>query len=189
MPELTERFEKALTYAARLHVHQKRKGTQVPYVAHLLSVAALVLEDGGDEDQAIAGLLHDAAEDQGGQHTLEEVGKRFGDQVAFIVESCSDAFTIPKPPWRERKESYLAHLRSAPPEVRRVALADKVHNARSILVSLRKDGNKVWDRFNGGREGTLWYYQSLVRVFRETGDDFMTNVLERILAEFESLIR
>jgi len=189
MPQLTERFEEALAYASRLHIYQKRKATQVPYISHLLSVAALVLEDGGDEDEAIAGLLHDAVEDQGGKQTLEEVRQRFGEKVAFIVESCSDAFEVPKPPWRERKENYLTHLRSAPPNVRRVALADKVHNARSILVSLLKDGNKVWNRFNGGKEGTLWYYQSLVQVFRETGDDFMTYDLERIVAEIKSLIR
>jgi len=189
MPELTQRFEEALLYAARLHVHQKRKATQIPYISHLLSVAALVLEDGGDEDQAIAGLLHDAVEDQGGHQTLEEVRQRFGNQVAFIVESCSDAFDAPKPPWRERKENYLDHLRNAPPEVRRVSLADKVHNARSILDSLQKDGNKVWDRFNGGRDGTLWYYQSLVQVFKETGNDFMTHELENIIAEIKTLIR
>jgi (p)ppGpp synthase/HD superfamily hydrolase len=145
MPELTKRFEEALVYAARLHLYQKRKGTQVPYISHLMSVAALVLEDGGDEDEAVAGLLHDAAEDQGGQSTLDEVRRRFGDKVAYIVKSCSDAFESPKPPWRERKEGYLEHLRSAPPEVRRVSLADKIHNARSILISLKKDGSKVWD--------------------------------------------
>ena len=189
MPELTQRFEEALSFATRLHARQKRKATQVPYISHLLSVAALVLEDGGDEDEAIAGLLHDAVEDQGGKRTLEEVRQRFGEKVAFIVESCSDAFEVPKPPWRERKESYLEHLLSAPPEVRRVALADKIHNARSILVSLRKDGSKVWDRFNGGRDGTLWYYQLLVQVFQETGDDFMTQELGRIVAEIKTLTR
>lgn len=189
MPELTERFEEALVYASRLHIRQKRKGTQIPYISHLLSVAALVLEDGGDEDEAIAGLLHDAAEDQGGKQTLDEVRRRFGDKVAFIVENCSDAFESPKPPWRERKESYLEHLHFAPPEVRRVSLADKIHNARSILISLQKDGSKVWNRFNGGREGTLWYYQILVQVFLETGDDFMTHELEEIVEEINSLNR
>jgi (p)ppGpp synthase/HD superfamily hydrolase len=189
MPELSARFEEALVYAARLHIRQKRKTTQIPYISHLLSVTALVLEDGGDEDQAIAALLHDAAEDQGGQATLDEIRKRFGERVAFIVESCSDAFGSPKPPWRDRKESYLAHLREAPADVRRVSLADKVHNARSILVSLQKEGDVVWDRFNGGREGSLWYYRSLVQVFRQTGSDFMTGELERTLAEIESLTR
>lgn len=188
MTELTRRFEEALVYATRLHNQQKRKASQIPYISHLLSVAALILEDGGDEDQAIAGLLHDAVEDQGGRRTLEEVRLRFGERVAFIVESCSDAFDIPKPPWHERKENYLMHLRTAPPQVRRVALADKVHNARSILVSLRKEGEKVWSQFNGGKDGTLWYYQSLVQVFRETGNDFMTFELERILTEINSLI-
>ncbi len=189
MTELTERFEEALIYAAQLHIHQKRKATQVPYISHLMSVSALVLEDGGNEDQAIAGLLHDAVEDQGGQHTLEEVRERFGDRVAYIVESCSDTIVLPKPAWRERKEAYLAHLRSAPSDVRRVALADKVHNARSILDSLRKDGEDVWERFNGGREGSLWYYRSLLLVFRETGNDFLTDELERTLEEIEVIIR
>jgi (p)ppGpp synthase/HD superfamily hydrolase len=189
MTELTERFEEALIYAAQLHIRQKRKATQVPYISHLMSVSALVLEDGGDEDQAIAGLLHDAAEDQGGQQTLEEVRKRFGDRVAYIVESCSDTFVVPKPPWRERKEAYLAHLGSAPSDVRRVALADKIHNARSILFSIRKDGEDVWKRFNGGKEGTLWYYRSLLQIFKETDNDFLTGELERTLEEIEGLIR
>jgi (p)ppGpp synthase/HD superfamily hydrolase len=185
MPLLTARFEEAFVFAARLHINQKRKTTQIPYISHLLSVAALVLEDGGDEDQAIAGLLHDAVEDQGGKATLEEIRKRFGERVAFIVESCSDAYEIPKPPWRERKEEYLAHLKNAPADVRRVSLADKLHNARSILASLQKEGETVWDRFNGGQEGSLWYYRSLVQVFCQTGSDFMTDELERTLAEIE----
>jgi (p)ppGpp synthase/HD superfamily hydrolase len=189
MTELTERFEEALLYAAQLHIHQKRKATQIPYISHLLSVSALVLEDGGNEDQAIAGLLHDAVEDQGGQETLEEVRKRFGDRVAYIVENCSDTFIEPKPPWRERKEAYLAHLSTVPSDVRRVALADKIHNARSILSSLRKDGEDVWARFNGGKAGSLWYYRSLLQVFRETGDDFHTDELGRILEEIEALIQ
>lgn len=189
MPVLSARFEEALVFAARLHINQKRKTTQIPYISHLLSVAALVLEDGGDEDQAIAGLLHDAVEDQGGKATLEEICKRFGERVAFIVESCSDTFESPKPPWKERKDKYLAHLGEAPSDVRRVSLADKLHNARSILASLQKDGDAVWNRFNGGREGSLWYYQKLVQIFRRTGSDFMTDELGRTLVEIEHLAR
>jgi GTP pyrophosphokinase len=184
---LTSRFEEALLYAARLHANQRRKGGSTPYVAHLLGVTALVLENGGDEDQAIAALLHDAVEDQGGMETLIEIRARFGERVASIVESCTDAFTTPKPPWQLRKENYIAHLRNAPAETRLVSLADKLHNARSILRSLRVDGESLWQRFKGGKEGTLWYYRTLVSVFRETGRDFMTTELERVVAQIEQL--
>ncbi len=144
-------FQKALIFADRLHADQKRKGTEVPYIAHLLSVAALVIEAGGDENERIAALLHDAVEDQGGHETLEEIRREFGEQVAAIVEGCTDAYTNPKPPWRERKETYLGHLPDASLSVRRVSLADKLHNARSILRDLQIFGPKVWDRFTGGR--------------------------------------
>ena len=185
--ELTERFEEALVYAFRLHQDQVRKQSRTPYVAHLLSVAALVLEDGGDEDQAIAALLHDAVEDQGGMATLEEIRLRFGENVTIIVDALTDAYTIPKPPWRPRKEAYIAHLHEASPEVRRVSLADKLHNARTILNSVQEEGENTWDRFRGGKEGTLWYYRSLVTVFRSTGDDLLTAELERVVSEIERL--
>jgi (p)ppGpp synthase/HD superfamily hydrolase len=151
-----------------LHRQQKRKGTQIPYLGHLLAVTALVIEAGGDEDSAIAALLHDAAEDQGGLETLEEIHIRFGERVAEIVRGCTDTFETPKPPWRPRKQAYLAHLRLAPAEVRRVSLADKVHNARSIVSDLLRVGNAVWERFTGGKDGTLWYYRSLIEVYRAT---------------------
>lgn len=183
----TTRFERALVYATRLHAEQRRKKSKVPYVAHLLGVAALVLEDGGDEDEAIAALLHDAVEDQGGKDTLLEIQQRFGDRVAMIVDGCTDTDTTPKPPWQERKESYIAHLRQAGPDVRRVSLADKLHNARSILATYRIEAEKTWDRFNGKRDGTLWYYRSLINVFRDTGNDFMTDELERVISELEKL--
>ena len=125
---LTDRFDRAFAFARHLHRDQFRKGTAIPYTAHLLAVAALVLEDGGDEDQAVAALLHDAVEDHGGLGRLEEIRQLFGERVAEIVEGCSDSFTIPKPPWRERKERYIEHLRHADAGVRRVSLADKLHN-------------------------------------------------------------
>src|SRR5574338_1076604 len=125
-PLLGARFDDALVFAARLHRRQIRKGTRIPYIAHLLAVTALVVEDGGDEDQAIAALLHDSVEDQGGLATLEEIRQRFGERVAGIVLACSDSTTSPRPPWRERKENYLAHLKHAPPDALRVSLADKV---------------------------------------------------------------
>ena len=140
-PVLSRRYAEAFAYASALHARQVRKGTNVPYLSHLMSVSALVLEDGGDEDEAIAGLLHDAVEDQGGRPTLEEIERRFGEKVARIVLACSDSETEPKPPWRERKERYVAHIRHAEADVRRVSSADKLHNARSILADYRVIGD------------------------------------------------
>jgi GTP pyrophosphokinase len=184
---LTSRFGDALRLALELHARQLRKGTTIPYVAHLLSVAALVLEHGGDEDQAIAGLLHDAVEDQGGRPTLERIRGLFGDRVAAIVEGCSDADAIPKPPWLERKQRYLAHLAAAPPEVLLVSSADKLHNARAILADLRREGESVFGRFNGGREGTVWYYRALTEAYRAAGVGFLAEELERVVGEIERL--
>ena len=167
LTRLTDRFQDALSLAFRLHDGQKRKGTQVPYFSHLMGVAALVLEDGGNEDEAIAALLHDAVEDQGGLQTLEDIRQKFGQHVAEIVDGCTDAYTQPKPPWKQRKQAYLAHLTQAPPEVLRVSLADKLHNARSIYADLQRNGSSTWMRFNGGREGTIWYYRSLVEIFKQ----------------------
>ncbi len=185
--ELTVRFEQALIYTTRLHANQRRKSTDVPYVSHLLSTAALVLENGGDEDEAIAALLHDAVEDQGGMPILDEIQVKFGARVARIVEGCTDAFATPKRPWLERKESYLKRLCRAQPDERRVSLADKLHNARSLLASLRLEGQQAWQCFNGGREGTLWYYQALVEVFRKTGSDALTDELARVVADIQAL--
>ncbi|MFQ5846210.1 MAG: HD domain-containing protein [Candidatus Methylomirabilales bacterium] len=187
-PALSPRFEDALQHAARLHATQKRKGTAIPYMAHLMSVAALVLEDGGDEDEAIAALLHDAVEDQGGPPTLEGIRRRFGARVARIVDGCTDADTLPKPPWRQRKEQYLARLRHAPAEVRRVLAADKLHNARAILADFRRVGDVLWERFNGDRDGTLWYYRSLVTALHDTGSGVIVEELDRIVTELERLV-
>lgn len=187
MTHLTHRFEEALVHAYRLHHHQKRKGSPVPYISHLLSVAGLVLENGGDEDEAIAALLHDAVEDQGGRRTLEMITQNFGLRVAEIVESCSDSFTMIKPPWKQRKETYLDHLRSASPSARLVSLADKVHNVRSILFSYQQIGEEVWKRFNGGKEGTLWYYQSLAQVFQEQSSDPLAMEFIRLVHELEKI--
>ena len=163
---LTKRFADALEYAATLHVSQVRKGNSTPYVSHLLAVTALVIENGGDEDQAIAALLHDAVEDQGGLETLDVIRSRFGDRVAYLVEGCTDAFSTPKPPWRQRKEAYLAHLKEASPDVRLISLADKVHNAKSLLSALRREGNDTWRHFKGGKTGTMWYYEALLTTFQ-----------------------
>ncbi len=145
-----------------------RKATSIPYVSHLFAVCSLVLEDDGTEDEAIASLLHDGPEDQGGEAVLDEIRARFGVEVAAIVAGLSDAMPSPgeaKPPWRSRKEGYLRHLHEASPSVLRVSLADKLHNARSILVDLRADGEAVWDRFNSGRAEQAWYYGELLGIF------------------------
>lgn len=181
------RFEAALLYAVRLHAQQKRKGTPVPYVCHLLAVAALVMEDGGGEDEAIAALLHDAVEDQGGEPTRQEIRRRFGDKVVEIVNGCTDTDETPKPPWLERKTRYLEHLRSAGPEVLRVCAADKLHNARSILADLCRHGPAVWDHFKGGRAGTLWYYRTLVQILRDRSTSFLIEELDRVVTELERL--
>jgi (p)ppGpp synthase/HD superfamily hydrolase len=184
---LSERFDAALVFAHELHREQERKGSGTPYVAHLLSVAALVIEHGGTEDQAIAALLHDAIEDQGGDVARQEIRRRFGDAVTAIVEGCTDAETLPKPPWRARKEVYVAHLRHQPEAVRLVSASDKLHNARSILRDLREIGHEVWSRFSGGRDGTLWYYRALVEVFIEGERTGVVDELERVVAEMHRL--
>jgi (p)ppGpp synthase/HD superfamily hydrolase len=185
---LTKRFEDALRFAAHLHAHQKRKGTSIPYVAHLLSVTSLVLENGGDEDLAIAALLHDAVEDQGGVPILQEIRKRYGERVARIVDGCTDSYVHPKPPWRKRKEDYLTHLRQADADIRLVSLADKLHNARSILRDLRQAGPHSLSRFKGGKSGTLWYYHSLVNIFRDLDDSLMAAELAEVVAEIDSIL-
>lgn len=163
---LSDRFAAALVLAEKLHREQIRKGSGTPYVAHLLGVASLVLEAGGDEDEAIAALLHDAIEDQGGFATRDLIRSQFGDRVTAIVEGCSDSFdSTNKPPWRERKEQYLVHLQTASASVRLVSMADKLYNAQSILRDYRTLGDALWQRFRGKKEGTLWYYRALVQVF------------------------
>jgi len=182
---LTARFEAALAFASSTHRDQARKGTDVPYVAHLLAVSSLVLEHGADEDTAIAALLHDAAEDQGGSAMLEEIRSRFGPRVARIVEGCTDALEAPKPPWRERKERYLLHVRDMTPEVRLVSMADKLHNARTILADYRRIGETLWTRFRGGREGSLWYYRSVTDALADLGPHPLAEELHRTVAELE----
>jgi GTP pyrophosphokinase len=186
-PILTERFNDALQYAAQLHVNQVRKGTSVPYLSHLLSVCALVLEDGGDEDQAIAALLHDAVEDQGGKDTYEDIRSRFGDHVAYIVDGCTDTYELPKPEWRQRKESYIAHLREASPDILRISLADKLHNARSILRDLKENGANTFRRFNGGKDGTLWYYRSLADTFQKKSESAMVRELALVVDQMHEI--
>ena len=186
-PLLTERFRLALGYAAELHATQLRKSTPIPYVAHLLGVAAIALEYGADEDEAIAALLHDAVEDQGGAATREEIRRRFGDRVTSIVDGCSDTDLEPKPPWRQRKEAYLAHLPKADASVRLVSAADKLHNVRSLLADYRRLGESLWSRFNGGRAGTLWYYRALVEAYQSAGGTPLVEEFGRRVEELEQL--
>jgi (p)ppGpp synthase/HD superfamily hydrolase len=186
-PVLTSRFAEAFSYASVLHARQTRKGTDIPYLTHLMSVSALVLEDGGDEDEGIAGLLHDAVEDQGGEPTLEEIRRLYGDKVARIVQGCTDSVTQPKPPWRERKERYVAHIRHAPADVRRVSSADKLHNARSILADYRSLRDDLWKRFTASKSETLWYYRSLVESFRSAGGGRLVDELDLVVSELERL--
>ncbi len=166
-PKLGPRFDEAFRYATNKHAEQTRKKTDVPYISHLMSVAALVLEAGGDEDQTIAALLHDVVEDCGGEPVLEEVRQRFGDRVANIVEGCTDTYTIPKLPWKQRKLDHLEVLRRADEDIRLVSAADKLHNVRTILADYRTEGDRVWERFSGRRDGTLWYYRAVLDVLPE----------------------
>jgi GTP pyrophosphokinase len=183
---LGPRLVDALRYAIDVHGGQPRKGTTVPYVSHLLGACALVLEDGGDEDEAIAALLHDAVEDGGGRPVLEEIRRRFGDRVAGIVSSCSDADETPKPPWKERKARYVDHVRTAGPEARRVSCADKLHNARSILRDYRLLGERLWSRFHAPADEQLWYYRALVEAFRQPDQTQLVDELERVVGELEA---
>jgi (p)ppGpp synthase/HD superfamily hydrolase len=155
-------FEDALIFTARLHAGQTRKGSTTPYISHLLAVTAIALDHGATETEAIAALLHDAVEDQGGPETLAEIRRRFGNQVAEIVAACSDTDESPKPPWQVRKDAFVERLRSEPYSVRLVVAADKLHNVRDVLRSYRVHGDDLWLHFKGGHDGTLWYYRAVV---------------------------
>ncbi len=184
----TAQFEKALTLATRLHATQTRKGTDIPYIAHLLGVASIALDHGANEDEAIAALLHDAVEDQGGEKTLEQIRRRFGSTVADIVWGCSDTDEVPKPPWRKRKETYIAHVACASPSIQLVSASDKLHNARAILSDYRCVGDKLWVRFTGGKDGTLWYYRALVEAFRTAGTNpQLVADLDLVVSDIERL--
>jgi (p)ppGpp synthase/HD superfamily hydrolase len=186
--KLGPRFMRAFAFAAKKHARQTRKASSIPYLAHLMGVASLVLEAGGDEDLAIAALLHDVVEDCGGGPMLKEVRRRFGPRVAKVVDGCTDADTYPKPPWRERKESYIRHLKDADADTRLVSAADKLNNVRSIICDYREVGESVWSRFNGGRDGTLWYYRTLRDEFLQRPRNRVTWKFGLAVEELESLI-
>jgi (p)ppGpp synthase/HD superfamily hydrolase len=182
-----ERLANALGFATQLHATQKRKGSGVPYISHLLAVAAIVLEHGGTEDEAIAALLHDAVEDQGGQATLALIRDRYGDTVAAIVAGCTDTDEAHKPSWRPRKERYLAHFADAPPSVLLVVAADKLHNARSVLADYRELGDALWPRFTGDRDGTLWYYRAVADALRARAQSGSDN-LKKLVADLNRTV-
>ena len=185
----TRRLTKALAYATKLHEGQRRKGTAIPYIAHLLGVASLALEYAPDEDRAIAALLHDAVEDQGGAKTLQQICRRFGSTVAAMVDGCSDADVVPKPPWQRRKEAYLERLTRESPAVRFVSACDKLHNVRAIIRDYRTHGDRLWRRFRGGKDGTLWYYGALVKVYRDAERTPLVEDLAREVGTLRRLVR
>jgi len=183
------RFRDALVYAARLHAGQFRKGTTRPYVSHLLGVASIVLAHGGDEVEAIAALLHDAAEDQGGKSQLHKIRRKFGARVARIVDGCTDSYTEPKPPWLARKRKYLRHLRCANSSVRLVSAADKLYNSRETLNDLRAEGERVWERFKATKEQALWYYREVERIVRHGCPPALAEELNGVVTELEELAK
>jgi len=187
MTTLTPRLSSALAYAVTVHAGQVRKGTDIPYVSHLLGVASIALDHGATEDEAVAALLHDAPEDAGGAPILDEIRNRFGPAVSEIVAGCSDTFETPKPPWRHRKEAYIAHLEGASSSVLLVSAADKLHNVRSITSDYREIGEALWGRFTGGREGTLWYYRSLADSFLRLSRNRLASELDLAVGELEGL--
>lgn len=186
---LGPRFLQAFGFAFEKHSGQTRKASVVPYIAHLMGVASLVLEFGGDEDMAIAALLHDVVEDCGGAPMLKEIERQFGSRVAGIVDGCTDCDTDPKPPWQARKEAYIRHLKTAEAETRLVSAADKLHNVRAIVADYREVGESVWARFSGGREGTLWYYRALLQEFLRGQPNRLIRELELTVSELETLAK
>jgi GTP pyrophosphokinase len=190
---LTSRFTAAIDYARVLHI-ERRKGTDIPYMAHLLGVAALVMGEAGHadvtEDMVIAAVLHDAAEDHGGQMRLDDIEHNFGADVARMVEGLSDSLTedsSKKAPWRERKEGYLKRLRREPADVQLISAADKLYNARTILDDYRKVGPEVWKRFKRGRKHQIWYFRELLKVFKATGKNRIVAELERVTDKLERI--
>jgi (p)ppGpp synthase/HD superfamily hydrolase len=184
-PPLGIRLQQAFRYAAAKHDGQTRKKSAVPYLSHLMAVASLVLEAGGDEDMAMAALLHDVVEDCGGMPRLREIRKRFGPRVAKIVEGCTDSFGEPKPEWVERKKDYLREVKHADAETRLVSASDKLHNVRTILADYRQHGEAIWTRFNGKKEGTLWYYRALSDEYQRRNRNRITHELAIAVEELE----
>ena len=187
-PKLGPRLQRAFRYAAEKHDGQTRKQSAVPYLSHLMAVASLVLEAGGDEDMTIAALLHDVVEDCGGMPRLREIRKQFGARVAKIVEGCTDSFGEPKPEWMQRKKDYLREVKHAGVETRLVSASDKLHNVRTILADYRQHGEAIWTRFTGNREGTLWYYRALSDEYQRRSPNRNTRELEIAVTQLERAV-
>ncbi|MGE5209275.1 MAG: HD domain-containing protein [Alphaproteobacteria bacterium] len=188
--KLSAKFEEALIYATRAHGGQVRKKTGIPYVAHILGVTAIALEYGANETEAIGALLHDTVEDCGGVERLRDIREKFGDDVAGIVDGCTDTYETPKPPWLERKRAYIKHLEDSDSSTRLVSASDKLHNTRAILAELRRIGPQVFERFSGKTDGTLWYYRTLVTAFRQHSDHAdLIDELNRVVMEIEKIVR
>jgi (p)ppGpp synthase/HD superfamily hydrolase len=192
---LTDRFTRAVDYARILHI-ERRKGTQIPAMAHLLGVASLVMGEAGQvpfpvtEDMVIAAVLHDAVEDHGGLPRLEHIRADFGDDVAHMVEGLSDSFAEDesvKENWEGRKSSYVGRLRSEPPDVQLISAADKLYNARTILDEYRAIGPRVWERFKRGRDQQMWYFGELLKLFKSAGTNRIVDEFERVVAELGSI--
>ena len=193
-PVVGKRFRDALVWSAELHEEQRRKGGNIPYVAHLIGVASIVLEHGGDEDQAIGALLHDALEDQAHRMTPREIRARFGDKVEAIVEACTDGEPDEQRDrdparWRVRKQKYIDDIATKPVEALLVSMADKLYNARAILEDFRALGDALWPRFTAGKDGTLWYYRSLLTAFRPRAENRLWHELDRTVSDIERLTR
>ncbi len=187
-PMMMTRFDEAYLFASDLHRGQRRKGAGTPYIAHLIQVAGLVLEAGADEDTAIAALLHDAVEDQGGLATRDAVATRFGERVARIVDGCSDSDDSPNPPWLARKQAHIARIANESPEVRLVVTADKLHNTRAIIADYRREGEALWSIFHGRRDGTLWYIHAMTAALTQADPDApLVAELQRTVAELDRL--
>jgi (p)ppGpp synthase/HD superfamily hydrolase len=186
--KLSEKFQEALIYATRAHGNQMRKKTGIPFIAHILGVTAIAMEYGANETEAISALLHDTVEDCGGAERLSDIRETFGDDVASIVDGCTDIYETPKPPWLKRKRAYIDHLKESDSSTRLVSASDKLHNTRAILAELRRHGLEVFDRFSGKKDGALWYYRTLVTAFRGHRDHAdLIDELERVVSEIEKL--
>src|SRR5438046_4395306 len=187
--KLSEKFEEALVYATRAHGDQMRKKTGIPYIAHILGVAAIALKCGANEAEAIGALLHDTVEDCGGAERLREIREKFGDDVARIVDGCTDTYETPKPAWLERKRAYIDHLKDSDSSTRLVSASDKLHNTRAILAELRRHVLEVFERFGGKKDGTVWYYRTLVTEFRQHGDHSdLIDEFDRFVCDVENFV-
>jgi len=188
--KLSAKFEEALIYATRAHGDQMRKKTGIPFTAHILGVTAIAMEYSATETEAIGALLHDTVEDCGARNDCADIREKFGDDVARIVDGCTDTCETPKPPWLERKRAYIEHLKKSDSSTRLVSASDKLHNTRAILAELRRHGLEVFERFSGKKDGTLWYYRTLVTAFRQHGDHAdLIDELDRVVTEIEQVVR